>query len=134
MKIPVFGNGDVDSPEAALEMKNKFGLDGAMIGRASIGNPWIFNQIKHYFKSGEKLEEPKIIDKIDLVQRHFEMSVKWKGPKLAIYETRKHYGRYFKGLENIKKFKLKLISSNSVEEVMWSLQDLRKNFNEPQLA
>lgn len=134
IKIPVFGNGDVDSPEAALEMKNKFGLDGAMIGRASIGNPWIFNQIKHYFKSGEKLEEPKIIDKIDLVQRHFEMSVKWKGPKLAIYETRKHYGRYFKGLENIKKFKLKLISSNSVEEVMGSLQDLRKNFNEPQLA
>ena len=134
MKIPVFGNGDVDSPEAALEMKNKFGLDGAMIGRASIGNPWIFNQIKHYFKSGEKLEEPKIIDKIDLVQRHFEMSVKWKGHKLAIYETRKHYGRYFKGHENIKKFKLKLISSNSVEEVMGSLQDLRKNFNEPQLA
>ena len=134
MKIPVFGNGDVDSPEAALEMKNKFGLDGAMIGRASIGNPWIFNQIKHYFKSGEKLEEPKIIDKIDLVQRHFEMSVKWKGHKLAIYETRKHYSRYFKGLENIKKFKLKLISSNSVEEVMGSLQDLRKNFNEPQLA
>lgn len=134
MKIPVFGNGDVDSPEAALEMKNKFGLDGAMIGRASIGNPWIFNQIKHYFKSGEKLEEPKIIDKIDLVQRHFEMSVKWKGHKLAIYETRKHYSRYFKGLENIKKFKLKLISSNSVEEVIGSLQDLRKNFNEPQLA
>ena len=77
MKIPVFGNGDVDSPEAALKMKNKFGLDGAMIGRASIGNPWIFNQIKHYFKFGEKLEEPRIIDKIDIVKRHYEMSVKW---------------------------------------------------------
>ena len=134
MKIPVFGNGDVDSPEAALEMKNKFGLDGAMIGRASIGNPWIFNQIKHYFKTGEKLEEPKIIDKIDLVQRHFEMAVKWKGPKLAIHETRKHYSRYFKGIENIKNFKIKLISSNSVEEVIGALQDLRKKFNEPQLA
>jgi nifR3 family TIM-barrel protein len=134
MKIPVFGNGDVDSPEAALEMKNKFGLDGAMIGRASIGNPWIFNQIKHYFKFGEKLKEPKIIDKIDLVQRHFEMSVKWKGPNLAIYETRKHYGRYFKGVENIKKFKIKLLSSNTVEEVIENLHELRENFNEPQLA
>ena len=134
MKIPVFGNGDVDSPEAALKMKNKFGLDGAMIGRASIGNPWIFNQIKHYFKFGEKLEEPRIIDKIDIVKRHFEMSVKWKGPKLAIYETRKHYGRYFKGIENIKKFKIKLISSNSVEEVMATLNDLRDNFKEPQLV
>ena len=82
MKIPVFGNGDVDSPEAALKMKNKFGLDGAMIGRARIGNPWIFNQIKHYFKFGEKLEEPRIIDKIDIVKRHFEMSVKWKGQNL----------------------------------------------------
>ena len=134
MKIPVFGNGDVDSPEAALKMKNKFGLDGAMIGRASIGNPWIFNQIKHYFKFGEKLEEPRIINKIDIVKRHFEMSVKWKGPKLAIYETRKHYGRYFKGIENIKKFKIKLISSNSVEEVMAILNDLRDNFKEPQLV
>ena len=134
MKIPVFGNGDVDSPEAALKMKNKFGLDGAMIGRASIGNPWIFNQIKHYFKFGEKLEEPRIIDKIDIVKRHFEMSVKWKGPKLAIYETRKHYGRYFKGIENIKKFKIKLISSNSVGDVMATLNDLRDNFKEPQLV
>ena len=134
MKIPVFGNGDVDSPEAALKMKNKFGLDGAMIGRASIGNPWIFNQIKHYFKFGEKLEEPRIINKIDIVKRHFEMSVKWKGPKLAIYETRKHYGRYFKGIENIKKFKIKLISSNSVEDVMATLNDLRDNFKEPQLV
>ena len=115
-------------------MKNKFGLDGAMIGRASIGNPWIFNQIKHYFKTGKKLKETKIIDKIDLVQRHFEMSVKWKGQKLAIYETRKHYSRYFKGIENIKKFKIKLISSNSVEEVIRVLQELRKKFNEPQLA
>ena len=134
MKIPVFGNGDVDSPEAALEMKNKFGLDGAMIGRASIGNPWIFNQIKHYFKCGEKLDEPKIIDKINLVQRHFEMSVKWKGPNLAVFETRKHYGRYFKGIEKIKKFKIKLITSNTVEEVIETLHVLRENFNEPQLA
>ena len=134
IKIPVFGNGDVDSPEAALEMKNKFGLDGAMIGRASIGNPWIFNQIKHYFKCGEKLEEPKIIEKIELVKRHFEMSVKWKGEKLAVYETRKHYSRYFKGVENIKKFKIKLISSNSVEEVISTLQDIREIFSEPQLV
>ena len=76
MKIPVFGNGDVDSPEAALEMKNKFGLDGAMIGRASIGNPWIFNQIKHYFKCGEKLDEPKIIDKINSAkQRNYMITL-----------------------------------------------------------
>ena len=134
MKIPVFGNGDVDSPEAALKMKNTFGLDGAMIGRASIGNPWIFNQIKHFFKCGEKLEEPKIIDKINLVQRHFEMSVKWKGPNLAVYETRKHYGRYFKGIEKIKKLKIKLITSNTVEEVIETLQGLRENFIDPQLA
>ena len=102
MHIPVFGNGDVNSPEKAKEMRDDFGLDGAMIGRASIGNPWFFDQVKHYLNTGNKKEEPGISDKARMAKRHLEMAVKWKGDVLGVLETRRHYGNYFKGVANFK--------------------------------
>ena len=98
MTIPVFGNGDVNSPEKAIEMRDRYGLDGAMIGRASIGNPWFFNHVKHYFKTAEHLPYPMINERIEMARRHLEMSIKWKGEKLGVLETRRHYSNYFKGI------------------------------------
>ena len=113
MKIPVFGNGDVNSPEKALEMKNKFGLDGAMIGRASIGNPWFFNQIKEYIKTGKHIEKPSIEDRIETAKRHLEMAIKWKGERLGVLETRRHYSNYFKGIPNFRPYRTKLVTTDS---------------------
>ena len=90
MHIPVFGNGDVNSPERAVEMRDRYGLDGAMIGRASIGNPWFFNQVKEFFKTGQHLKKPSILERIKVARRHLEMSIKWKGERLGILETRRH--------------------------------------------
>ena len=101
MFIPVFGNGDVDSPEKALEMKNKYGLDGAMIGRASIGNPWFFNQVKYFMKTGKYKSQPSLEERVEVAKRHLEMSVAWKGPLLGVLETRRHYTNYFKGYHNL---------------------------------
>src|SRR5688572_21106376 len=100
--IPVFGNGDITTPEKALEYKNRYGVDGIMIGRASIGYPWIFNEIKHYFKTGEKLAPPTIQQRAEACRKHFEFSLKWKGEKLGVLEMRRHYTNYFKGLPNFK--------------------------------
>ena len=105
MFIPVFGNGDVDSPEKALEMKNKYGLDGAMIGRASIGNPWFFNQVKYFMKTGKYKSQPSLEERVEVAKRHLEMSVAWKGPVLGVLETRRHYTNYFKGYHNFKPFR-----------------------------
>ena len=113
MKIPVFGNGDVNSPEKALEMKNKFGLDGAMIGRASIGNPWFFNQVKEYIKTGKHIEKPSIEDRIETAKRHLEMAIKWKGERLGILETRRHYSNYFRGIPNFRPYRTKLVTTDS---------------------
>ena len=98
MKIPVFGNGDINSPEKALQYKNKYGVDGLMIGRASIGNPWFFNQVKHYLNAGDHLPEPSLKEKIDTVKEHLDFSIRWKGEKLGILEMRRHYANYFKGI------------------------------------
>ena len=113
MKIPVFGNGDVNSPEKALEMKNKFGLDGAMIGRASIGNPWFFNQVKEYIKTGKHIEKPTFEDRIETAKRHLEMAIKWKGERLGILETRRHYSNYFRGIPNFRPYRTKLVTTDS---------------------
>ena len=101
MHIPVFGNGDITHPEDVVEVKNKYGVDGVMIGRASIGYPWIFNEIKHFMATGKHLAEPTIQDRIIAARRHLEMSVKWKGEKLGVLEMRRHYGNYFKGIISI---------------------------------
>ena len=117
MHIPVFGNGDVTTPELAVLMRDEFGLDGAMIGRASIGNPWFFQQIKHFFKTGEHLPPPSIAERVDVAKRHLEMAIKWNGEKIALLETRKHYTSYFKGIPNIKPYRLKMVTAPTKEEI-----------------
>ena len=108
--IPIFGNGDIDSPEKALEYKNKYGIDGIMIGRAAIGYPWIFNEIKHYFATGEYLPQPNIKDRVIAAKNHLIWSMEWKGERLGIVEMRRHYTNYFKGIPNFKEHRLKLVT------------------------
>lgn len=115
LHIPVFGNGDVDSPETALEKKEKYGVDGVMIGRASIGNPWIFNQIKAYIERGEILPGPTMAERIAVAKKHLELSIKWKGERLGIVEMRRHYSNYFKGIPNFKPLRLELVTQDDID-------------------
>lgn len=124
MHIPVFGNGDVDTPEKALENKNRYGIDGVMIGRASIGYPWIFNEIKHFMATGEHLAPPTIEQRINVAKRHLEMSIKWKGEKLGVVEMRRHYANYFKGISHLKEFKIKLVTENNPEILFHTLDEI----------
>ena len=128
MKIPVFGNGDVNSPEKALEMRDKFGLDGAMIGRASIGNPWFFNQVKHFFKTGEHLPQPTINERINMAEAHLKMSIKWKGEKLGVLETRRHYSNYFKGIPDFKKYRTIMVTSDFSKDIFNLFAELKERF------
>jgi nifR3 family TIM-barrel protein len=109
IKIPIFGNGDIDSPEKALEYKNRYGVDGIMIGRAAIGYPWIFNEIKHYFNTGTHLSKPGIEERVEVTKKHLTKSIEWKGEKLGIFEMRRHYTNYFKGIPNFKEYRMKLV-------------------------
>lgn len=122
--IPIFGNGDIDTPEKALGFKNKYGVDGIMIGRAAIGYPWIFNEIKHFVKTGEHLPPPTIQQRIEVIRKHLKQSVQWKGMFAGINEMRRHYTNYLKGLPNIKEFRLKLVTIADVEEIDEVLQDI----------
>ena len=124
LTIPVFGNGDINSPEKALEYKNEYGVDGIMIGRASIGHPWIFNEIKHFMKTGEILPPPTIKDRIEAAKTHLTESIKWKGLTLGILEMRRHYTNYFRGLPNIKSYRLKLVTYQTEEEILATLNDI----------
>jgi tRNA-dihydrouridine synthase B len=117
MTIPIFGNGDIDSPEKAWEYRNRYGIDGIMIGRASIGYPWIFNEIKHYFKTGERLPVPTIQDRAEACRKHFEFSIKWKGAILGVLEMRRHYSNYFKGLPHFKEDRMALVTMIEPEEI-----------------
>ena len=126
MFIPVFGNGDVNSPEKAKLMRDEFGLDGAMIGRASIGNPWFFNQVKAFLKTGEKTEPPSILERINVAKRHLEMSIKWKGDRLGVLETRRHYSNYFKGIKDFKPYRTKLVTLESTHELMSLFSELEE--------
>lgn len=130
MHIPVFGNGDVDSPEKALHMKNTYGVDGIMIGRASIGYPWVFNEIKHFFETGEKLDGPTIQERVEAARQHFEMALEWKGETLGIKETRRHYTNYFKGIKDFKPYRMKLVTSDSVDEIRDTLDKIPELFND----
>ena len=129
MKIPVFGNGDVNSPERAVEMRDKYGLDGAMIGRASIGNPWFFNQVKHYFKTGEHTKPPTIFERLRMAEKHLLMSIDWKGEKLGVLETRRHYSNYFRGIPDFKKYRNIMVTTDRSEELLLLFSDLKKQFN-----
>lgn len=112
MTIPVFGNGDIDTPEKALEYRQKYGVDGIMIGRGSIGNPWIFNQIKHYFATGEHLPPPTVADRVEAARQHLNHSLEWKGLRLGVVEMRRHYANYFRGLPHFKEHRLTLVTED----------------------
>jgi tRNA-dihydrouridine synthase B len=122
--IPIFGNGDVTSPQKALEYKNKFGVDGIMIGRASIGYPWIFNEIKHFVKTGEMLDPPMLHDRVEAAKSHLEMSIRWKGEKLGVVEMRRHYTNYFKGIPNFKEYRMSLVTLNNSSDLFETLNKI----------
>ena len=130
MRIPVFGNGDIDSPEKAVEYKAKYGVDGIMIGRASIGYPWIFNEIKHFAKTGQHLPKPTVQNRVDAAMQHLEMSVKWKGESLGVAEMKRHYTNYFKGIAHFKEHRMKLVTSFDLNEVKDTLNWIKENSDE----
>ncbi|WP_268035179.1 tRNA dihydrouridine synthase DusB [Algoriphagus sp. PAP.12] len=126
LHIPVFGNGDIDTPERAAEYKAKYNVDGMMIGRASIGYPWIFNEIKHYLATGEKLAAPTLDERIAVAKKHLDFSVEWKGEKLGILEMRRHYTNYFRGMPNFKQYRTEMVTSDTYDEVCAILDQVAK--------
>jgi tRNA-dihydrouridine synthase B len=118
MRIPVFGNGDIDTPEKAVEYRQRYGVDGIMIGRASIGYPWIFNEIKHFMSTGTHMAAPGLSERVEAARDHLQMSVNWKGEVLGIAEMKRHYTNYFKGISHFKEFRMKLVTSTDLTEVM----------------
>ena len=129
MYIPVFGNGDVNTPERAIEMKDKYGLDGAMIGRASIGNPWFFNQVKHFMKTGTHITLPSLSDRVNTAKRHLEMSISWKGNVLGVLETRRHYANYFKGYPNFKQYRKQMVTLNCPNEIYGLFDEVLEKYS-----
>lgn len=129
IKIPIFGNGDIDSPEKAVTYKNRYGVDGIMIGRAAIGYPWIFNEIKHYIKTGETLPSPTVEERVAVCKKHLHRSFEWKGPVVGIFEMRRHYTNYLKGLPNIKEFRAKLVTLMEVEAIDAVLDEVVKYYS-----
>lgn len=130
MHIPVFGNGDVDTPERAMEMRDKYGLDGAMIGRASIGYPWFFREVKHFFETGNHLSPPTMQERVDAAKRHLQMAIDWKGEKLGVFETRRHYTNYFKGIPNFKEFRTKMVTSDDATTVFTVFDEALELFHD----
>ena len=128
MKIPVFGNGDVDTPEKVKEVKNRYGVDGVMIGRGAIGYPWIFNEIKHYLKTNTLLQKPDIAERVRVCKQHLKHSIIWKGEKLGIAEMKRHYSSYFKAIPNFKEYRTRMVTSNSEKEVLEILNDVKTKF------
>ena len=128
IQIPIFGNGDIDSPEKALIYKNTYGVDGIMIGRAAIGYPWIFNEIKHYFKTGEILNQPTIQERVKVCKKHLLKSVEWKTERPGLLEMRPHYSQYFKGLDHFKEFRTQLVSSLDLNEILEILNQIELHY------
>lgn len=134
MHIPVFGNGDIDTPEAAVRMRDEFGLDGAMIGRASIGNPWFFAAVKHFFKTGTHLAPPTMEERVDAARRHLQMAIDWKGEKLGVFETRRHYTNYFKGIPHFKEYRMKMVTSDESSDVFAAFDEVLEKFGDFQFV
>ncbi|MEO8771417.1 MAG: tRNA dihydrouridine synthase DusB [Ferruginibacter sp.] len=126
--IPIFGNGDIDSPQKALEYKNRYGVDGIMIGRAAIGYPWIFREIKHFVKTGTVLPSPTLTERIEVCRKHLFKSIEWKGPVVGINEMRRHYTNYLKGLPGIKEFRFKLVTLTAPDEINDVLQQILERY------
>ncbi len=131
--IPIFGNGDIDTPEKALEYKNRYGVDGIMIGRAAIGYPWIFNEIKYFLSKGEHLPSPTIEQRISVIKKHLQHSVQWKGETLGILEMRRHYGNYLKGIPHIKEYRTKLVTQKEPELIFELLDEISAHYKDVQL-
>ncbi|MEM0931885.1 MAG: tRNA dihydrouridine synthase DusB [Bacteroidota bacterium] len=134
MYIPVFGNGDVDSPEAAVRMRDDFGLDGAMIGRATIGNPWFFKEVKHFFETGLHMEPPTMSERVEAARRHLQMAIDWKGEKLGVFETRRHYTNYFRGIPHFKEYRMKMVTSDAASDVFAAFEEVEEKFGHHQFA
>lgn len=134
MHIPVFGNGDVDSPERAVEMRDQYGLDGAMIGRATIGNPWFFKQVKHFINTGTHLPPITLEERVDAARRHLQMAIDWKGEKLGVFETRRHYTNYFKGIPDFKPYRTKMVTSDDSKDVFDTFDEVLETFAHHQFA
>jgi nifR3 family TIM-barrel protein len=128
MHIPVFGNGDIDSPQAAKRMRDEYGLDGAMIGRSSIGNPWFFNEVKHYLKTGKELPATTLSERVNAARRHLQMAIDWKGEKLGVFETRRHYTNYFKGIPHFKEYRMKMVTSDDAKDVFAAFDEVEEKF------
>jgi len=124
IKIPIFGNGDIDSAAKAVEYKERYGVDGIMIGRAAIGYPWIFKEIKHLIRTGELLDAPGIIDRVSTCREHLTRSVEWKGPVVGILEMRRHYSHYFKGIDHFKEYRMNLVKANNFDEINLILSEI----------
>ncbi len=130
MHIPIFGNGDIDTPEKAVEYRNRYGVDGIMIGRASIGYPWIFNEVKHFMNTGQHLAPPSVADRVAIAKEHLEMSVAWKGEGLGIAEMKRHYSNYFKGISHMKEYRMKLVTSFNLQEIYDTLNYIQEHADE----
>lgn len=128
--IPIFGNGDIDSPEKAKQYKEEYNVDGIMIGRAAIGYPWIFEEIKHFLKTGEKLPSPTILQRTQAVENHLKWATEWKGERTGILETRRHYANYFRAIPNFKEFRSRLVTADSMEQVQEILQNINDFYTE----
>ncbi len=129
INIPIFGNGDIDSPQKALKYKNKYGVNGIMIGRAAIGYPWIFNEIKHYLQTGDLMAPPTIEERVAVCKKHLLKSYQWKGPVVGINEMRRHYTNYLKGMPNIKEYRNKLVTLKEIEEIETVLDKIAEQFS-----
>jgi nifR3 family TIM-barrel protein len=129
--IPIIGNGDIDSPEKAMLYKNKYGVDGIMIGRASIGNPWIFRKIKHFMRSGEILPDPTVHERVDTAIRHLQHSIEWKGERLGVLEMRRHYSNYFRGFRDIKPLRSILVTEDHIDNLFETLEMVRERYAMP---
>ena len=127
MTIPVFGNGDVDSPQKAHEMRQAYGVDGIMVGRAAIGYPWIFREIKHYFSTGQLLDSPSIKERLGILKKHLELSIQWKGTRHGVLEMRRHYKNYLKGIPNVKTYREKLVTLKNYEEIIEVINDVQRH-------
>lgn len=130
IRIPIFGNGDIDSPQKAKLYRERYGVDGMMIGRASIGAPWVFNQIKHYFKTGDMLPPPDMAARVNIVRQHLDFSIRWKGDKLGIFEMRRHYTNYFKGTADFKPYRTRLVEAPTYADVLSILDEVSEQFTE----
>lgn len=128
IQIPIFGNGDVDSIEKAAAWRMEYEVDGIMIGRASIGYPWIFREIKHFFQTGERLAGPTITERVDTCRIHLQKSIEWKGPKTGIFEMRRHYANYFKGIPHFKEYRMELVKLDNVADIEEVLNEIESNF------